>query len=49
MESRYIPPAGADVEMGWKLFATFQGAGLPSPEMFFGSAVGVDQFTHIDT
>jgi SAM-dependent methyltransferase len=32
--------AGADVEMGWKLFATFQRAGLPSPEMFLGSPVG---------
>ena len=32
--------AGADVEMGWKLFTTFQRAGLPSPEMFLGSPVG---------
>ena len=32
--------AGADVEMGWKLFATFQRAGLPGPEMFLGSPVG---------
>ena len=32
--------AGADVDMGWKLFATFQRAGLPSPEMFLGSPVG---------
>ena len=32
--------AGADVEMGWKLFAIFQRAGLPSPEMFLGSPVG---------
>lgn len=32
--------AGADVEMGWKLFATFQQAGLPGPEMFLGSPVG---------
>jgi SAM-dependent methyltransferase len=32
--------AGADVEMGWKLFATFQRAGLPRPEMFLGSPVG---------
>jgi SAM-dependent methyltransferase len=32
--------AGADVDMGWKLFATFQRAGLPDPEMFLGSPVG---------
>ena len=32
--------AGADVEMGWKLFTAFQRAGLPSPEMFLGSPVG---------
>ncbi len=32
--------AGADVDMGWKLFATFQRAGLPGPEMFLGSPVG---------
>jgi SAM-dependent methyltransferase len=32
--------SGADVEMGWKLFATFQRAGLPGPEMFLGSPVG---------
>jgi len=32
--------AGADVDMGWKLFATFQQAGLPGPEMFLGSPVG---------
>jgi SAM-dependent methyltransferase len=31
--------AGADIEMGWKLFATFQRAGLPGPEMFLGSPV----------
>jgi SAM-dependent methyltransferase len=31
--------AGADVDMGWKLFATFQRAGLPVPEMFLGSPV----------
>lgn len=32
--------AGADVDMGWKLFATFQRAGLPCPEMLLGSPVG---------
>jgi SAM-dependent methyltransferase len=32
--------AGADIEMGWKLFATFQRAGLPDPEMLLGSPVG---------
>ena len=32
--------AGANVDMGWKLSATFQRAGLPSPEMFLGSPVG---------
>ena len=32
--------SGADVEMGWKLFDTFERAGLPSPEMFLGSPVG---------
>ncbi len=32
--------AAADVDMGWKLFATFQRAGLPSPEMSLGSPVG---------
>jgi len=31
--------AGADVDMGWKLFATFRRAGLPSPEMLLGSPV----------
>jgi hypothetical protein len=31
--------AGADIEMGWKLFATFQRAALPGPEMFLGSPV----------
>ena len=40
--------AGADVEMGWKLFATFQQTGLPSPEMFLGSPVGAGpDFTHV--
>jgi SAM-dependent methyltransferase len=32
--------AGADVDMGWKLFATFQRAGLPNPELFLGSPIG---------
>ncbi len=31
--------AGADVDMGWKLSATFQRAGLPSPQMFLGTPV----------
>jgi SAM-dependent methyltransferase len=31
--------SGADVDMGWKLFASFQQAGLPGPEMFLGSPV----------
>jgi SAM-dependent methyltransferase len=43
--------AGADVDMGWKIFATFQRAGLPGPEMFLGSPVGVGpdspMYTHI--
>jgi SAM-dependent methyltransferase len=36
--------AGADVDMGWKLFATFRSAGLPDPEMLLGSpvAAGLD-------
>jgi hypothetical protein len=33
--------AGADVDMGWRLFATFRRAGLPDPEMFLGSPVGL--------
>lgn len=31
--------AGADVDMGWKLSATFQRAGLPCPQMFLGLPV----------
>ena len=31
--------AGADIDMGWKLFATFQRAGLPGPEMLLASPV----------
>src|SRR5262249_2856514 len=31
---------GADLDMGWKLPATFQRAGLPTPEMSLGSPVG---------
>jgi hypothetical protein len=37
--------AGTDVEMGWKLFATFQRAGLPGPEMFLGSPVGAGPYS----
>jgi SAM-dependent methyltransferase len=43
--------AGADVDMGWKLFATFRRAGLPGPQMLLSSpvAAGADSpmYRHI--
>ena len=41
--------AGADVEMGWKLFAIFQRAGLPSPKCFGLARRRRARLTHVQT